>query len=481
MIWGIKMANVKITELPAIISLALDDVLPIVDISEFITKKSTIQQLQATIMGESPTFNDIKVKSPWADIRAYGADGTPANDTAALIAALAASRNIYIPPGTWLIYDTGVVRAGTSFLGVPGQSRLKAAPTLPDDVSILENENPGTFTDEDITSKGVIFDGNSGVLTERTTSVVNFRRVTNLRINQCKFQNDSWMGLNFSACRKSSVTNSYFTNIKKPTGTPFGPRFHSESTDNCEDISLINNVFYDMDGINFSPTRGRAIGNYFGHIRESALFMDAGNPGAPFDVLINSNIIDTTTAITGSANGIEGAGDNLIITNNSIKNCGGLAEGLMVSNSKNFVISNNKVSNCYHGICVRALSADSADGIITGNRVFNNTVYGVVAFAINPYAITSIIIVGNDLTDSGGTSVWGQVGDTGFGANCIRANNLGTTEESGIFRVGGLTVATKTPASAGASGIAGEICWDANYLYVCVATNSWKRIAIGAW
>jgi len=39
----------------------------------------------------------------------------------------------------------------------------------------------------------------------------------------------------------------------------------------------------------------------------------------------------------------------------------------------------------------------------------------------------------------------------------------------------------KTPTSATDTGNAGEICWDANYIYVCVATNSWKRIGISAW
>ena len=39
----------------------------------------------------------------------------------------------------------------------------------------------------------------------------------------------------------------------------------------------------------------------------------------------------------------------------------------------------------------------------------------------------------------------------------------------------------KTPASAGATGTAGEICWDANYIYVCTATNTWKRTAISTW
>jgi len=40
---------------------------------------------------------------------------------------------------------------------------------------------------------------------------------------------------------------------------------------------------------------------------------------------------------------------------------------------------------------------------------------------------------------------------------------------------------THTPASATATGVAGEIAWDANYIYVCIATNTWKRVAISTW
>jgi hypothetical protein len=39
----------------------------------------------------------------------------------------------------------------------------------------------------------------------------------------------------------------------------------------------------------------------------------------------------------------------------------------------------------------------------------------------------------------------------------------------------------KTPASAAATGAAGTICWDADYVYVCTATNTWKRAAIATW
>jgi hypothetical protein len=39
----------------------------------------------------------------------------------------------------------------------------------------------------------------------------------------------------------------------------------------------------------------------------------------------------------------------------------------------------------------------------------------------------------------------------------------------------------KTPATAGAAGNAGEICWDADYIYVCVATNTWVRVETQTW
>lgn len=39
----------------------------------------------------------------------------------------------------------------------------------------------------------------------------------------------------------------------------------------------------------------------------------------------------------------------------------------------------------------------------------------------------------------------------------------------------------KTPASASDTGTQGQICWDSNYVYVCIATNTWKRSAITTW
>jgi hypothetical protein len=37
------------------------------------------------------------------------------------------------------------------------------------------------------------------------------------------------------------------------------------------------------------------------------------------------------------------------------------------------------------------------------------------------------------------------------------------------------------PASATATGTSGMIRWDANYIYICTATDTWKRVAIATW
>jgi hypothetical protein len=40
---------------------------------------------------------------------------------------------------------------------------------------------------------------------------------------------------------------------------------------------------------------------------------------------------------------------------------------------------------------------------------------------------------------------------------------------------------SKTPKSANAVGTAGEVSWDADFIYVCVATDTWKRSPLSTW
>ena len=40
---------------------------------------------------------------------------------------------------------------------------------------------------------------------------------------------------------------------------------------------------------------------------------------------------------------------------------------------------------------------------------------------------------------------------------------------------------SSTPSSASDFGVPGEIRWDANYIYVCVSIDTWKRVALSTW
>lgn len=40
---------------------------------------------------------------------------------------------------------------------------------------------------------------------------------------------------------------------------------------------------------------------------------------------------------------------------------------------------------------------------------------------------------------------------------------------------------SKTPASASDTGNVGDICWDSQYIYICIATNTWRRMGHDTW
>jgi len=77
-------------------------------------------------------------------------------------------------------------------------------------------------------------------------------------------------------------------------------------------------------------------------------------------------------------------------------------------------------------------------------------------------------------------------GKWGFGTTNPQysAEVAGTLGVSGdvTLSAGDLIITTSTtPASAAAAGVVGTIAWDASYMYVCTATNTWKRVAIATW
>src|ERR1700691_1885565 len=63
--------------------------------------------------------------------------------------------------------------------------------------------------------------------------------------------------------------------------------------------------------------------------------------------------------------------------------------------------------------------------------------------------------------------------------NTVTGGNL-EVNATGVYTTGSFHVNLSTPAGSSSPCIAGQIGADANYIYVCVATNRWKRSALSS-
>lgn len=131
-------------------------------------------------------------------------------------------------------------------------------------------------------------------------------------------------------------------------------------------------------------------------------------------------------------------------------------------------------------------------GDVTGNVTGNVTSTGASSFSsidINGGAIDGTVIGANSAVAATFTNVTATGTSTlttvDINAGNIDGTNIGsTTPGAGTFSA--LTTTgdhiridtSQTPASSSASGTKGEIAYDSDYIYVCVATNSWKRVAL---
>jgi hypothetical protein len=110
------------------------------------------------------------------------------------------------------------------------------------------------------------------------------------------------------------------------------------------------------------------------------------------------------------------------------------------------------------------------------------------ASAFNAILVSSASSGSTTLDWGGGTSVLNAVTQHRFYTGPTITTATGpvrmTIDSAGAVMITGDTfiVATaKTPASAADAGTTGHIAWDSDFIYVCVAANTWKRVAIATW
>ena len=105
--------------------------------------------------------------------------------------------------------------------------------------------------------------------------------------------------------------------------------------------------------------------------------------------------------------------------------------------------------------------------IVTGNVESTGLIRGVTVLA------TGNLVGGNaNITTSVNTLL---VNAANISAVDISASRITTSSN---VSVGGILSSLPQTKAANATGTAGQICWDSNYIYVCTATNTWKRAEI---
>jgi hypothetical protein len=193
---------------------------------------------------------------------------------------------------------------------------------------------------------------------------------------------------------------------------------------------------------------------------------------------------------SGSANTLIGVRANVVLPNAAqnfgiISNTIGL-EAIGVNEFATTAITSGTITYA-KGINVATNTKTSAGLAVTnaiGIDVQSQTIgsslnVGIRVFKSNNYSI--------QLVDTGGTAAGGITFGTDTNLYRSAADTLKT--DDAIIAAGKITtsgnvinVATaKTPSSASDTGTTGDIAWDTNYVYVCTATNTWKRSALSTW
>jgi len=201
---------------------------------------------------------------------------------------------------------------------------------------------------------------------------------------------------------------------------------------------------------------------------------------------------------TGEFNTALSAGALGVCTTGSYNVALGTALGALTTGNDNMGIGLLSLSSLQTGVnnvsvgrrSLQSLTGSASGNIGIGNQAGRYQGSGTTELT----GATNSVFIGNT-SRANGTSQSNQVVIAGLdglgdGSNTTVINNSSTTSTriagtaASVLRVDGDTVRIvndRTPATAGAAGNEGDFCWDANYLYICIAANTWRRVAHATW
>ena len=211
----------------------------------------------------------------------------------------------------------------------------------------------------------------------------------------------------------------------------------------------------------------------------------------------NATDFNTFVGITAGDNFVAGARENTFLGD-------GAGEGGAVTSTAddNTGVGYNSLTSLTTGSYNSAFGNSSMISNTTGG---SNAAYGGYSLLTNSTGSNNTGIGYSALfynsTGSGNVALGRGAGNRETGSNAFyvnnqsRSNTAGDKAKSILYGVMAAAAAdqkltinallnlsvSKTPASAAAAGVAGDIAWDASYIYVCTATDAWERVAIASW
>lgn len=260
--------------------------------------------------------------------------------------------------------------------------------------------------------------------------------------------------------------------------------FAGNTSGTTQDVIVQNNqlVRINETGISFTEvTRGVISGNYI----YEANFVSGTNyginvTGNSSGVIIRSNTINSpkvTTAIRINSSGNYLGFDNVYlaaISNESI--AGGTTR-----------LTPNQYGSIAATGAITSTGSITASGEVTANGGLINSVGNA-----GTTRLFRVFSGANLRWDIGGNATGESGSNTGSDFRIRAYSDAGSTIDDYLIisRANGVAafntdrvriVNSGPPATATSTGLVGSIAWDANYIYVCTAANTWKRASILTW
>jgi len=302
--------------------------------------------------------------------------------------------------------------------------------------------------------------------------------------------------------------NSLYSNTTGVNNIAIGfSSLYSNTTGNSNTAIGFNSLYSNTTGVNniaigFSSLYSNTTGYYNTAIGFNSLY---SNTTGYSNTAIGANSLRYNT--TGNYN--TAIGDNSLSFNTSGNY--NIAIGIIslrynTTGSSNTAIGTSSLYYNTTGNSNTAIGASSLSFNTTGNY---NTAIGVSSLRYNTtgnyntaigfqagYNLTSgtqNLIIGYNVNFPDPTGSYQLViGNAIFGTNIdgtgttISSGNIGlfTNSPTAKLDINANTIRLRTARTVTNStdiGNQGDICWDSNYLYICVDTNTWKRVALSSW